>query len=74
MQYWADEMVHVYDVHQGAEICLIAVKGDSAALFPVHLAVHWNSVAVSPDGSLLAVASDDGLRVYALPRSDASGR
>jgi hypothetical protein len=71
MQLWADEFVHVYDVTRRAEICLITVKGDSP--WPPFDA-HWNSVAISSDGSFLAIASDYGLRVYALPGGDASGR
>jgi hypothetical protein len=71
MQFMADELVHVYDVDRRAEICWIPLEGDSP--WPP-FAVHWNSVAVSPDGTLLAIASDYGLRAYALPPSDAVGR
>ena len=59
----ADDRVMVYSVPDGAAIFSVKVIGSS----PWFSQYHWNSVAVSPDGSLLGIASDDGVRVYILP-------
>jgi hypothetical protein len=59
----AADRVLVYSVPDQRPIFSVKVKGQSP-WFPNHA---WNSIALSPDGELLGIVSNDGVRVYALP-------
>lgn len=59
----ADDRVMVYSLLQRAAIFGVKVKGQS----PWSPNSAWNTIALSPDGLLLGIASNEGVRVYALP-------
>lgn len=63
----SEDRVIVYSVPQRGAVFSVRVKGTSPwpAFSPSHFV--WNRIALSPDGQLLGIASDEGVRVYALP-------
>lgn len=64
--FWSEDRVIVYSISQKSSIFTVKVKGLSP--WPINRYYPmWNSIAISPDGLLLAVASNEGVRVYALP-------
>jgi hypothetical protein len=65
----ADERVVVYGVLRRGAIFSVKLNG-STPWFPREV---WNRISLSPDGLLLGIVSDEGVRVYALPSSQ-SGR
>jgi hypothetical protein len=59
----ADGRVTVYSLAEKASIVSVPVSGQGFFLdFSA-----WNTIALSPEGLLLAIASDKNVRVYALP-------
>jgi hypothetical protein len=62
----SDDRVIVYSIPQRSAIFSVKVKGGSPwphwSSDPV-----WNRIALSPSGLLLAISSNEGVRVYALP-------
>jgi hypothetical protein len=67
MSFPSEDRVVVYSIPQRGAIFSVKVKGVSpwSIFTPSHLG--WNRVALSPDGQLLGIVSDEGPRVYALP-------
>jgi len=61
--YPANDRVMVYDLHQRSAVFSVKVKGPS----PWDPNDHWNRIAISPDGLLLGIVSNEGVEVYALP-------
>jgi hypothetical protein len=57
--------VVVYGISKRSAIFGIKAKGISP--WPTQTHEVWNAIALSPDGQLLGIVSDDGVRVYALP-------
>lgn len=64
--FLSNDRVVVYSIPDRRPIFVLKVKGSSP--WPPWR-VHLNSLALSPDGTLLAVVSDDVLKVYRLPGS-----
>ncbi len=64
--FYSDDRVIVYSIPQRSAIFSVKVKGESPwphwSSDPV-----WNRIALSPNGLLLAISSNEGVRVYALP-------
>jgi hypothetical protein len=60
----AQDRVVVYSISNQRAIYAVQVKGTSPW---APWAPHLNHVALSPDGGILAIVSDDVLRVYRLP-------
>ena len=65
--FQSEDRVIVYSIPQRGAIFIVKVKGISPwpTLTRSHLV--WNRIALSPDGQLLGIVSDEGVRVYALP-------
>jgi hypothetical protein len=63
--FWSEDRVLVYGISQRDVIFAAKVKGPSP--WPINRYPVWNRIALSPDGLLLAIASNEGVRVYALP-------
>ena len=63
-----DDHVVVYDLRQKAAIYTRKVKGGSAWIPPFE---HMNRIALSADGTLLAILSDGLIEVYKLPARSA---
>jgi hypothetical protein len=61
----ADDRAVVYSTSKRSAIFNIRVKGISPWLTQPHEV--WNVIALSPDGQLLGIVSDQGVRVYVLP-------
>lgn len=59
----ADDRVVVYSLLQRSAVFSVKVKGTS----PWYPNFTWNKIALSPDGLLLGIVSNVGVRVYALP-------
>jgi hypothetical protein len=64
----SDDRVMVYSLIQRRSIFSLKVKGIS----PWYPNSTWNRIALPPDGLLLGIASDEGVRVYALPPTQSS--
>ena len=65
--FQSDDRVIVYSIPQRGPIFSVKVKG--ASPWPTLTSSHpiWNRIALSPDGKLLGITSDEGVRVYVLP-------
>jgi hypothetical protein len=64
MYFYANDRAVVYSIPDRRAIYCVKVKGDS----PWHpWETHVNRLALSPDGTLLAVITDATLKVYRLP-------
>ena len=61
----ANDRVVVYSVTKRGPIFSVRVKGPS----PWYPRDVWNRIALSPDGLLLGIVSNQGVRVYLLPPS-----
>ena len=65
----SNDRVVVYSIPQRDAIFSVKVKGESPwphwSSDPV-----WNRIALSPSGLLLAISSNEGVRVYALPSDE----
>ena len=80
MYFPSEDRVVVYSIPQRGVVFSVKVKGESpwaalapwAALVPSHLV--GNRIALSPDGQLLGIVSDGGVRVYALPPAEQEKR
>jgi hypothetical protein len=59
----SDDRVLLYSLLQQGAIFSVKVKG----LSPWYPKFAWNSIALSPDGLLLGIVSNECVRVYALP-------
>ncbi len=66
--FQSEDRVIVYSIPQRSAIFSVKVKG--ASPWPTFSPSHfvWNRIALSPDGQLLGIVSDEGVRVYVLPR------
>src|SRR5208282_3834017 len=71
--FYSDDRVIVYSIPQRGAIFSVKVKGESPwphwSSDPV-----WNRIALSPSGLLLAISSNEGVRVYALPPDEQTNR
>jgi hypothetical protein len=65
--FLAAERATVYSIPDRTAVYSVDLKGDSP-WFP--FIAHKNDIALSPDGSLLAVLSDGILQIFELPTSD----
>jgi len=69
----SNDQVIVYSIPQKGAIFSVKVKGESPwphwSSDPV-----WNRIALSPSGLLLAISSNEGVRVYALPPDEQTNR
>jgi hypothetical protein len=61
----SDDRVVVYSISKRSAIFSMKVKGNSP--WPTQTHEIWNASALSPDGQLLGIVSDEGARVYVLP-------
>jgi hypothetical protein len=61
----SEDRVVVYSISRLRAIYIVKVKGDHVSVRQTHPV--WNVVAISPDGLLLGIGSDEGVRVYVLP-------
>lgn len=59
----SDDRVMVYSLIQRSSIFGLKVRGIS----PWYPNATWNRIALSPDGLLLGIVSNEGVRVYAVP-------
>ena len=64
----SQDRVVVYSISKRSAIYSVKVKGISPWLYQTH--APWNVIAISPDGQLLGVVSDEGVRVYILPPAE----
>jgi hypothetical protein len=66
--FQSEDRVIVYSIAKRGAIFSLKLKGVSPWIAP-HWTSHpvWNRIALSPDGQLLGIDSDEGVRVYALP-------
>ena len=67
MTYRADGHVIVYSVPHRSAIFIVKVKGELPWWVGGTSHAAWNRIALSPDGLLLGIVSNKGVRVYALP-------
>jgi len=63
----ADDRVVVFSVTDRKAIFAVKVEGDSP--WVLLNKIHRNQIALSPDGQLLAIVSNETLRIYRLPNS-----
>jgi hypothetical protein len=68
MAFDADDRVVVFGVSDRKAIFAVKVEGVSAWDLLSNKG-HRNQIALSPDGQLLAIVSDETLRIYQLPKS-----
>jgi hypothetical protein len=61
----SQDRVVVYGISKRTVIFSIKIKGISP--WPTQTLEVWNVIALSPDGRLLGIVSDEGVRVYVLP-------
>jgi hypothetical protein len=61
----SQDRVVVYSISKRSAIFSIKLKGISP--WPTQTHEVWNVIALSPDGQLLGIVSDEGVRVYVLP-------
>jgi hypothetical protein len=61
--YSSDDRVVVYSVPRRSAIFSVHVKGTS----PWYPRTMWNRIAISRDGLLLGIVSNEGVRVFNLP-------
>lgn len=61
----SEDRVVVYSISKRSAIFSVKVKGLSP--WPTQIHEVWNVIALSPDGRLLGIVSDEGVRVYLLP-------
>jgi hypothetical protein len=64
----SQDRVVVYSISKRSAIYSVKVTGVSP--WPTQKHPVWNVIAVSPDGQLLGVVSDEGVRVYVLPPAE----
>jgi hypothetical protein len=64
----SEDRVVVYSISKRSAIFSLKVKGISPWLYQTH--APWNVIALSPDGHLLGIVSDEGVGVYLLPPTD----
>jgi hypothetical protein len=65
MDFVADYRVVVYDLGQRTAVYVRKVRGGSPWIPPFE--EHRNRIALSPDGTLLAILDDGVVDVYQLP-------
>ncbi len=63
--FWSEDRVTVYSTPQKGAIFAVKQKGPSP--WPIDRYPAWNRIALSPNGLLLAISSNEGVRVYAVP-------
>jgi hypothetical protein len=63
--FQSNDRVIVYSIPERRAIYAVKVKG--ASPWPISWEPHVNQLSLSPDGALLAIVSDELLRVYRLP-------
>jgi hypothetical protein len=61
----SEDRVVVYSVSKRSAIYSVKLRGTSWWVAQTHPV--WNVIALSPDGQLLGIVSDEGVRVYVLP-------
>ena len=61
----SEDRVVVYSISKRSAIYNVKVKGISPWPYQTH--APWNVIALSPDGQLLGIVSDEGVGVYLLP-------
>ena len=61
----SEDRVVVYSISKRSAIYSVKVRGTSWWVAQSHPV--WNVIALSPDGLMLGVVSDEGIRVYVLP-------
>ena len=61
----SEDRVVVYSLSKRSAIYSVRVRGISWWVAQAHPV--WNVIALSPDGQLLGIVSDEGVRVYVLP-------
>jgi hypothetical protein len=64
----SQDRVVVYSSSRRGAIYSVKVKGISPWLYQTR--ARWNVIALSPDGQLLGIVSDEGVRVYVLPPAE----
>jgi hypothetical protein len=64
----SQDRVVVYSSSSRGAIYSVKVKGISP--WPTQKHSVWNVIALSPDGQLLGIVSDEGVRVYVLPPAE----
>jgi hypothetical protein len=65
--FLSEDRAVVYSIPQPRVIFSVRVKGRSPWPFLAPNHPIWNKSALSPDGQLLGIVSDEGVRVYGLP-------
>ena len=64
----SSDCVVIYGIPERKAIFSVKVKGQSPwPSFSWYPKPVWNSIALSPDGQLLGIVSNEGVRVYSLP-------
>ncbi|MFZ0523036.1 MAG: hypothetical protein WAN14_04030 [Candidatus Acidiferrales bacterium] len=64
--FQSEDRIIVYGIPQRGAIFSVKVKGLSPWRIGTSRSV-WNRIALSPEGQMLGIVSDEGVRVYALP-------
>jgi hypothetical protein len=70
--FLSDDRAAVYSIRQPRVTFSVRVKGRSPWPFLAPKHPIWNKSALSPDGQLLGIVSDEGVRVYGLPPDNAA--
>lgn len=64
--FLSDDRVVIYSIPKERAVFTVKVRGPSPWWFQIG-PFAWNSIALSPRGELLAIASSEGVKVYRVP-------